>query len=314
MNPLADVQAIDFLDVGCRGLLDERWRDLTPVLNYTGFDADAEECKRLSALPHPYKSHRYLPYAIAGEHRDMVFYKTRNPFCASLLQPRRDWIDRFEIGEALEVVEATTVSCTTLNALRERHNLRADIVKVDCQGLDIDIVKGGDSLMDTVFCIETEPAFAKNYMNESTFADNESFMRDNGYLLFDMSLHAAARKNPLARHGKHQVLWCEALWLYDYIGNKKHASRIQALKALLICRRLGFLDYGFELARYFGEYGVIEKGDVNILASASFWIPAETSQPPLSRTAKLLKVLPRRVKERLRWGIEEIYSKRDSIV
>ena len=270
MNALRDAHSVDFLDIGCRGTLDERWHALIPFLRYTGFDADTAECERLSREPHAYKSHRYLPYAIAGEQRDMVFYETRSPFCSSLLQPRRNWIDRFELGTALEVVGKSTVSCTTLNALALQHNLHADIIKVDCQGLDIIIVKNGDSLLESAFCIETEPAFLENYFDESTFADNESYLRSKGFLLFDMTLHTAARNNPLARYGKHQPLWCEALWLYDYVGQNKLPSRIQALKSLLICKSLRFLDFGFELATFFSNHKVLDKTDSNVLAMRPF--------------------------------------------
>ena len=306
MDLFSEIPSIDFLDVGCRGVLDERWRDLAPFLTYTGFDADPAECERLSNESHPYQSQRYLPYAIGAEQREMVLYRTRSPFCSSLLQPNQSWVDRLELGELLEVLGTTTVACTTLNALASEYNLKADIIKVDCQGLDIVIVQNGDSLLDTTFCIETEPAFVQNYFEESTFADNERYLRSKGFMLFDMTLHTAARKNSLSRAGKHQPLWCEALWLYDYVGQAKLPSRVQALKALQISRSLQFFDYGFELAAFFGAHGVLKKHESDVLTNSSFWTTGSSRQQRPRRTAKLIRLLPGAVQKRLRWALEEI--------
>ena len=91
--------------------------------------------------------------------------------------------------------------------------------------------------------------------------------------MFDMnSEHRIPRTNPLAGHGKHQPLWCEATWLFDFVGRKAVPSREGALRALLICQVLQFYDYGFELACYFRDAGLIESSTVDSLQDPDQWI------------------------------------------
>lgn len=271
-NPFEQSHTIHFVDIGCSGNLNSKWAGLFPFLSYTGFDPNAEECERLGKLETPYQTCRYLPIAIAGESGPQTLYKTQSLFCYSLLRPRHEFLKRFDIADLLEETGTETVQCTTLDALAERDNLRADIIKVDAQGLDLHILKAGEKLLTNAFCIETENAFVPLYVQEPTFSEMDEFMRDRGFFLFDISTHhRIARKNPLADRGKHQPLWCEALWLYDHIGQARVPTREQALKCLVICKALEFFDFGVELSDHFGEAGIIDPEMVAYLRQPQNW-------------------------------------------
>ena len=82
--PEIEQQGIDFIDVGCSGQLDVKWKTLFNVLNYVGFDPNREECQRLSSLPSSYKKTRYIPYAIGGDVGQAVMHLTEYPYCCSL--------------------------------------------------------------------------------------------------------------------------------------------------------------------------------------------------------------------------------------
>ena len=144
MNKLFErVELIDFLDIGCSGALDEKWAALFPLLSYTGFDPNAEECERLNSQPHPYKTARFLPYAIAGEEGTKTMYKTESIYCYSLIRPNHKWLNRFSYFDLFKEIGTAPVVCTTLNTLVREQNLKADIIKIDTQGIELPIINSG---------------------------------------------------------------------------------------------------------------------------------------------------------------------------
>ena len=262
---------IHFLDLGCSGSLDEKWSELFPFLSYTGFDPNAAECKRLTNQPHRFKEARYLPYAIHGEKGTYPMYKTESIYCYSLLRPNHLWLNRFSFSDLFNETGTEPVLCTTLNHLAREEGLKADIMKLDTQGLELPILQSGDELLKNAICVETETGFMENYVGETTYAQIDEFMRSKGFLMFDLSIHRVGRKNFLSEHGTHQPIWCEAIWLFDFIGKKREPNRVQALKALTICRALKCYDYGFELASSFKELGILKSDELAHLSRVESW-------------------------------------------
>ena len=150
-SPFEQVKDISFLDLGCSGSLDKKWTGLLPILSYIGFDPNAEECERLKNQPHPYKEARYLPYAIAGDKGTQTMYMTKSIYCYSLLKPNHPWLNRFTYRDFFEEVGTESVECTTLNLLSQEQNLKADIIKIDTQGLELPILKSSNLLLDNLF-------------------------------------------------------------------------------------------------------------------------------------------------------------------
>jgi len=301
--PEIEQQGIDFVDIGCSGALDKKYSDLFPLLSYTGFDPNEGECDRLSGQAHPYRSARYFPYAIAGEKGLKTLYLTENNHCHSLLRPNHQWLDRFSYADLFREKGTESVRCTTLNALVDNEYLKADIIKIDTQGLELPILRSGAKLLGTAFCVETETGFVENYINETTYAQIDEFMRSKGFLMFDMNIHRVGRNNPLSAKGRHQPLWCEATWLYDFVGQKREPSREQALKSLTVCKALQYIDYGFELSGYYKSLGIIDREAFSYLEKPENWL---IKRKPLSRTGRLLSVFPKTVKEHLLHGLKEI--------
>lgn len=298
------IDCIDFLDIGCSGSLSDKWSELFPWLSYTGFDPNAEECDRLNSQPHSYKSARYLPYAIAGEQGTQTMYLTESIYCYSLLHPNYKWLKRFSFFNLFKETGTASVNCTTLNALASVQNLKADIIKIDTQGLELPILKSGDGVLNNTFCVEVETGFVENYIGETTYAQIDEFMRSKGFLMFDMNIYKVSRNNFISNYGKHQPLWCETLWLFDYIGQGKKPTSEQAIKSLLICRYLNYSDYGVELLLYFENLNILNSNILTFFKKAENW--KLKRKHPVSKAGKLLKLLPESINKRLMFGLQEI--------
>jgi FkbM family methyltransferase len=303
--PELEQHGVDFVDLGCSGQLDSKWKPLFDVLNYVGFDPNKEECHRLASQSSPYRAARYMPYAIDGEVGEAVLYLTQSPYCSSLLKPRHRWLRRFSYHKLFEEIGEAKVDCVTLDHLAETENLSADIIKLDTQGLELPILRSATRLLQDVFCVESETGFVENYVGETVAAQVDEFMRENGFLMFDMTIHRVGRANRFDRHSRQQPLWCESLWMRDYLALDSWdipvplPDRLQALKSLYICRALGFPDYGLELARYFHSHGLLSDEELVSLTDSSTWATGQSYDRTDLVAEYLFRLLPGRWRQRL---------------
>ena len=298
---------INLIDIGASGPGDPRWTPIAPLLNLIGFDPNTEECDRLNAEPTPYNRANFLPYAIAEREGEHTLYRTKNKYCFSLLEPDADWLNRFSYGELFDVVGTETVTARPLAAVPELSTVDVDAIKIDAQGIELKILQSSGDVLQQAFYVETESGFVSNYKGESTQAEVDQFMRDAGFLMFDINTdHRITRANAFAKgvETRAQPLWCEVVWLKDYIRlGTEGLTQAKALKALLLCAAHGFLDYGLELAQRFQEDGLIEAD----LSSEEAWVLPREAEPetlPSSFAARaicgLLCLLPWKLRQNVK--------------
>ena len=271
---------INLIDIGASGNLDPKWRPIESMTNLVGFDPNSEECERLNKLPHDYNSATYLPYAIAGEDGEAILYKTKSIYCYSLLKPNSKWLKRFSFSDLFEVIAEEKIRTHKLCEVPEIKDLDVDVMKSDTQGLELPILSNAGDLLDRTFYVETETGFTENYIGETTYSQIDEFMRSRGFLLFDINVeHRISRKNVFGKYpsGKQQILWCEAVWLKDYIelerqNRLKNITREKVLKSLMLCSLESCFDFGYELAEFFYKKSLITKDELNALEDIESWI------------------------------------------
>ena len=276
---------INFIDIGCSGNFDPKWNNILHLLNYTGFDPNKEECHRLSSLPSKFKNVRYLPFAIGGSVGPATMYLTESKYCNSLLKPRTKWLKRFKFRNLFNLIGEEAVECVTLDHLQQAENIQADIIKIDSQGLELPILKSSRNVLERAFCVETETGFIENYVGETVLSQIDKFLRDMGFLMFDINIHRVARDNPLANISLKQPIWCETLWFKDYLSNESwdisatQPNREEAIKAIYLSNVLGFSDYSFELFELFRRESILNERDIQHLSDMKNWdIPHRKNQ------------------------------------
>jgi hypothetical protein len=192
-----------------------------------------------------------------------------------------------------------------LDHLVETENLSADIMKLDTQGLELPILRSATRLLQDVFCVESETGFVENYLGETVAAQVDEFMRQNGFLLFDMTIHRVGRANRFDRHSRQQPLWCESLWMRDYLALDSWGidvplpDRLQALKSLYICGALGFPDYGLELAHCFHSHRLLSDEEFAALSHIGTWPAGQTFSRTDLAAEFLFRLLPGRWRQKL---------------
>ena len=299
---------INFIDIGSSGELDRYWTSLLSHLHLYAFDPNVRECERLNQLGHRFASAMYLPYAIAGNSGEFTLYETDDPFCWSLLEPNSERLERFSFGHKFNVSATSSLNAKTLSQVPELHNIDIDIIKSDTQGLELPILSSAKSFVDSAIMIEVETGFYSNYKNETTFHEISRFLQDHHFRLFQINPnHRVARKNKFSNTTQCQeILWCESIWIKDYIDFFKHnpfnLSRAKALKALLLCANHGCIDYGLELAYLFYEKGLLTQEELKKLHSRQAWrLSRQKSLEYQSKilVQKVLRLLPNRVLKKI---------------
>ena len=280
-NFLNEIDGINVVDIGSSGSLDKKWNPISKFINLIGFDPNAEECSRMESLPHTFKSVKYLPYAIAGEMTANILYKTKSIYCYSLLRPNMEWLRRFSFYEKFESTGEEPLQTKVLRDIEDVQRLNVDVLKTDAQGLELPILQNAGHALTSAFMVETETGFVENYFGETTYAQIDEFMRANSFLLFDLNTsHRIPRNNIFkkAKTGAEQLLWCEAVWLKDYIELAKrnvlageNFSREKVLKALILCSIQGCIDYGFEIACLAHDMTTITNSELKSLESKDSW-------------------------------------------
>ncbi|MFT5496647.1 MAG: FkbM family methyltransferase [Kiritimatiellia bacterium] len=297
---------LNFIDIGASGGFPRDWEQLKARINYFAFEPNAEECERLRKEASPFHAVEWFPTAVAGSAGEAPIYMTRDPFCWSLLNPNRPFLDRFTFGEKFIVEGTTSVSTVTLAEVMELEGVDADILKVDSQGLDREILEQGSALLDRAFYVEMEPGFNDSYLKENTYAEVDAFMREQGFRLFDLNCHRVPRNNVMQAHvaGAAQIIWAESVWLRDYVWMDQQGcfpliSRGKALKVLLICEVERRYDFGLELAELFESKGLLTQAEVQALLERWPLPPPPPDPGPASFLRSLLRLLPWSLRARI---------------
>lgn len=282
------LSGINLIDFGSSGSLDAKWTPISNLINLVGFDPNKEECDRQNKLPSKYKSSIFLPYAVHGEEGVETLYKTRSIYCYSLLKPNKSWLDRFSFHDLFDLIGEESIHVRSIDKIEELDNFSPDVIKIDVQGLELPILRKAGRLLDSAFYIETETGFTQNYVGETTFSQLDEFMRANGFLMFDINVnHRISRNNRFKEHptGKEQILWCEAVWLKDYIGldkqgrfNSESITEDKVKKILVLCALQRCDDYGFELADFFYHKRLLSRIDRDALSQLDAWMTDDSGE------------------------------------
>jgi FkbM family methyltransferase len=175
-----DLPRIDVVDIGASALGQppyQRLVDEGSVARVIGFEPSPAEFKKLSELPR--KEHVYLPYAI-GDGNEAVLNICESPGMTSLLEPNLELLKHFHgYGEWGRIVERVPVATRRLDDVTEID--RVDYLKLDVQGSELAVLRGGARTLERTLIIHLEVAFVPLYKEQPLFGDLDLFLRAAGF-------------------------------------------------------------------------------------------------------------------------------------
>ena len=184
------------IDVGCRWGFAERFSSMPGQFQIFGFDPDAEECQRLETLyATPWVT--LVPQALSGVSGPRKLHVTQEPACSSLLKPRAELASDYPALSCIRTEKIVEVHTTTLDEWALDAGLEhADWIKVDTQGTELEILKGGINLLRTVRAIEVEVEFNPIYQDQPLFSHVDLFLREQGFVLWKITNPVHYSKHP----------------------------------------------------------------------------------------------------------------------
>ena len=217
---LVTAAALRLIDVGGRGEALPQLRPLAPVAHYYTCEPDTEEAERLkSALPRDlqWRSVTVMTDAIASKEGDAELHLTLHPGMSSLLEPDAVVANRSCVGAKFRVVSTTRVPTTTLDRAAIHYGFEdATFLKLDTQGTELDILKSGQRVVDSLIGVYTESLFHPFYKGQSLFADVDTYLRSRGFSIFSLfrTMQRRADFRPDV-YSRRMIVWAHSLYLRE---------------------------------------------------------------------------------------------------
>jgi FkbM family methyltransferase len=198
------------LDIGARGGLTPDLRALGTAVDVYGIEPDPEECARLTeqhAQPSAtyYGRVQFFPAALGRPEKGRTMYVTSRRGSSTMLKPITAVAEAFDRPQFMVVEETRTLETVALDSFLQDAGIGAiDFVKMDVEGLELEILQGARELLSTTLhVLRTEVAHVVTREGQPTAAEIDVFLRDFGFEPLDMlEMH---HWRPLSR--RHHLRW-----------------------------------------------------------------------------------------------------------
>lgn len=164
-------------DVGARGGIQQPWSFFDPLIEVTSFEPDETEYRQLTKKK---TKGRVFNYALYKKTQNISLNLTRQRGCSSIYEPNFDMLNNFHGSSDFEVEGTERVEAISLDELSRKEKIsNIDFIKIDVQGAELDVLKGGKKLLnEQILGIELEVEFQKLYKDQPLFADIDVFIRN----------------------------------------------------------------------------------------------------------------------------------------
>lgn len=223
IHQLLGDQIITIVDIGAssHGKLTEPYACLMQagVAKIIGFEPDPVAHKELCDMYQDNPAYRYLPHFVANG-GGRTFYETNWYMTGSLYKPNQRILDTFfQLGDVTKCIAEHPVQTVSLDEIEDLGNV--DIIKIDVQGAELDVFKGGSKALQDALVIWTEVEFVEYYEGQPLFSEVEQYLRTQGFAfhcftgVIPRSFKPLILKdNPYA--GIKQAIWSDAIFVKDF--------------------------------------------------------------------------------------------------
>jgi FkbM family methyltransferase len=180
----------------------------------TGFEPQHEALIKLQRKKGP--SECYLPYAV-GDGDPHTLNICRYSGMTSLLEPDPATLGLFGVLKSLgEVIEPVLLQTRRLDDISEVQHV--DFLKIDIQGSELAVFKGGKAKLTETVAIQTEISFVTLYQDQPVLGDVDLELRSQGFL---PHCFAAIKRWPIApymntRKPLSQLLEADIVYVRDF--------------------------------------------------------------------------------------------------
>lgn len=211
IRPFLENNPLVVVDIGARGGSMEELENLVPHIQYYGFDADEEECRRINSTHKPnFHSHCMLPFFVGKDSEELDFYIYKDPGSSSRFLPNQRYGRLF--GEHYEVVKKIKVNSKRLDdVIADRQIPAPDFIKLDTQGTELEILAASLTTLNKTLLVESEIELVEIYDGQPLLPEFLRFMFNNGFELLYLNRVFATRAG-YSGPARGQITFCDALF------------------------------------------------------------------------------------------------------
>jgi FkbM family methyltransferase len=254
-NKIVSQSKIYYLDIGARWGISWPWSAIqSDKLEVFLVEPDPEEAALLQKQGHG----KVLPYALWNKETELTLNINNLPATSSVLKPNIKFLNQFPDSQRFESNETVNLKTKTIDGLASEGELKSiDFVKIDVQGGEYAILKGGeDFFKNNIVGLEVEVEFAEMYQNQPLFSDVDIFVREKlGLELWDIrKVYWKYKQNKYQAPLKGRLIFGDALYLRPALSLDSWLSEMDKdtasskMKALITSAiAYGYLDYASTL-------------------------------------------------------------------
>ena len=211
--------------------------DCFPASKIIAFEVDETLCAELNKKAKSNMQYFAVPLGRTEESRP--FYETVHPMCSSLYKPNEELIDLYNnMMEAAKLKSVGSVDTVSLDFFTKENDIGAvDFIKIDIQGAELDVFKGGVETLSDVVAIVSEVEFIPHYIDQPLFGDLCTFLAEKGFMFHKFLGLCGRSLKPIVLNNNPNIgsqhIWSDAVFIRD-IRKTDNLSSDQLLKMGLL--------------------------------------------------------------------------------
>ena len=196
---------LNVADVGSSGLPPEEFFPVFEKSIFHCFDPDSRAKKSA------FTNIIFYSKALFSSEAEKKLFLTKMPDASSLFEPNKKFLDLFLNARSSDVIKEDKINLSTLDMVLDE-NERIDFLKVDVEGADLEVIKGGERSLIDCLGIKIEVQFKERNIGSPLFLEVDNYLKNNFFLL-NLKNSSWLKSEEYFINSNAELVWADAYYL-----------------------------------------------------------------------------------------------------